>query len=132
MPVELKRFLGEDRAFRAWFERLNYSTKKWISDWVTQPKSAASRARRAEQVAEQLFSAMEAERELPPFLKAAFARDLRAMQGWQLMSGTQRRGHLMAIFYYRNPDSRDRRVAKTMEDAISFAERKPNARTSRG
>ena len=132
VPVELKRFLGEDRTFRAWFERLNYSTKKWIGDWVTQPKSAASRARRAEQVAEQLFSAMEAERELPPFLKAAFACDPRAMQGWQLMSATQRRGHLIAIFYYRNPDSRDRRVAKTMEDAISFAERKPKARTSRG
>jgi hypothetical protein len=49
-----------------------------------------------------------------------------------LMSPTHRRGHLIAIFYYRNPESRDRRVAKTMEDAISFAERKTNARTSRG
>jgi uncharacterized protein YdeI (YjbR/CyaY-like superfamily) len=132
VPVELKRFLGEDRTFRTWFERLNYSTKKWIGDWVTQPKSATSRARRAEQVAEQLFSAMEAERELPPVLKTAFARDPRALQGWQLMSPTHRRGHLIAIFYYRNPESRDRRVAKTMEDAISFAERKTNARTSRG
>jgi uncharacterized protein DUF1905/bacteriocin resistance YdeI/OmpD-like protein len=132
VPAKLKRFLGEDRTFRTWFERLNYSTKKWLSDWVTQPKGAASRARRAEQVAEQLFSAMEAERELPPVLKAAFARDPRALQGWQLMSPKYRRGQLIAIFFYRNPESRDRRVAKTVEDAIAFAERKMNARASRG
>jgi uncharacterized protein YdeI (YjbR/CyaY-like superfamily) len=132
VPAELKRFLGEDRAFRRWFEQLNYSTKKWIGDWVTQPKSAASRARRAEQVAEQLFSAMEAERELPPVLKSAFARDPRALQGWQLMSPTHRRGHLIAIFYYRNPESRNRRITKTIEDAIAFAERKENAGVRRG
>jgi uncharacterized protein YdeI (YjbR/CyaY-like superfamily) len=132
VPAELKRFLGEDRAFRRWFEQLSYSIKKWIGDWVTQPKSAASRARRAEQVAEQLFSVMEAERELPPVLKAAFTRDPRALQGWQLMSPKYRRGQLIAIFYYRSPEARDRRVTKTVEEAIAFAERKTNARATRG
>lgn len=124
LPVELKQFLAEDRAFRKWFDTLNYSTRKWISDWVTQPKSTASRARRAEQVAEQLLSTMEAERELPPALKLAFTRDPRALGGWNLMSPYHRRGLLIAIFYYRSPESRARRVEKVVEEAIAVAEKK--------
>jgi len=131
VPVELKRFLGEDRAFRLWFEQLSYSIKKWIGDWVTQPKGAASRARRAEQVAEQLFSAMEAEQELPPLLKAAFAREPRALEGWQLMTPTYRRGQLIAIFYYRSPEARERRLAKVIGEAVAVAERKSSAKASR-
>jgi len=33
---------------------------------------------------------------------------------------------LLGIFYYRSPDARDRRIARTIEDAIAFAERKSN------
>jgi len=69
---------------------------------------------------------MEAERELPPILKLAFARDPRAYTGWQRMSPSHRRGHLLAIFHYRSPDARDRRIAKLLEDALTFAERKTN------
>jgi uncharacterized protein YdeI (YjbR/CyaY-like superfamily) len=124
VPAELQRILNEDRSFRRWFDQFNYSTRRWIADWVTQVKSPAARLRRAEQVAEQLMSTMEAEHELPPILKLAFARDPRAYAGWQRMSPLHRRGHLLAIFYYRNPDSRDRRIAKMLEDALTFAERK--------
>lgn len=124
VPAEMKRILAEDRSFRAWFDTLNYSIRKWLTDWITQPKSAASRARRAEQVAEQLFSAMEAERELPPAVKLAFTRDPRALEGWNLMSPSHRRGQLIAIFYYRSPDSRARRVEKVVEEAIALAEKK--------
>jgi uncharacterized protein YdeI (YjbR/CyaY-like superfamily) len=127
VPAELKRFLSEDRLFRAWFGTFNYSTRKWIADWISQPKSAASRVRRAEQVAEQLLSAMEAERELPPALKLAFSRDPRALDGWNLMSPSHRRGLLIAIFYYRSPDSRARRVEKVLEEAIALAEKKSRA-----
>jgi uncharacterized protein YdeI (YjbR/CyaY-like superfamily) len=126
VPAELKRFLSEDRSFRAWFDTFNYSTRKWITDWITQPKSAASRVRRAEQVAEQLLSAMEAERELPPALKLAFTRDPRALEGWNLMSPSHRRGSLIAIFYYRSPDSRASRLEKVVEEAIALAEKKSN------
>lgn len=126
VPVELKRILAEDKTFRRWFDVLSYSIRKWISDWVVQPKSAASRIRRAEQVAEQLFSAMEAERELPPMLKLAFTSDPRALQGWNLMSPSHRRGQLIAIFYYRSPDARARRIAKVVEEAIARFERKSN------
>jgi uncharacterized protein YdeI (YjbR/CyaY-like superfamily) len=69
---------------------------------------------------------MGAERELPPILQAAFARDPRAFAGWERMSPSHRRGHLLAIFYYRSPDARDRRVAKIIEEAVAFAERRAN------
>jgi uncharacterized protein YdeI (YjbR/CyaY-like superfamily) len=123
VPAELQRILNGDRSFRRWFDQFNYSTRKWITDWVTQVKSPEARLRRAEQVAEQLLSTMEAERELPPILKLAFARDPRAFAGWQRMSPTHRRAHLLAIFYYRNPASRDRRIAKMLEDALARAEK---------
>ena len=124
VPAELKRILAEGKTFRRWFDALSYSIRKWICDWVTQPKSAASRVRRAEQVAEQLFSAMEAERELPPALKLAFTRDPRALEGWNLMSPSHRRGQLIAIFYYRSPEARARRIDKVVAEAIALAEKK--------
>lgn len=126
VPAELKRLLAEDRSFRRWFDALSYSIRKWISDWIVQPKSAASRVRRAEQVAEQLLSAMEAELELPPALKLAFMRDPRAIEGWNHMSPSHRRGQLIAIFYYRSPDARARRVEKVVLESISLAEKKSN------
>jgi uncharacterized protein YdeI (YjbR/CyaY-like superfamily) len=124
VPAELKHILAEDKTFRRWFDALSYSIRKWISDWVVQPKSASARIRRAEQVAEQLFSAMEAERELPPVLKLAFTRDPRAFEGWNLMSPSHRRGLLIAIFYYRSPEARSRRIQKVVEEAIARAEKK--------
>jgi uncharacterized protein YdeI (YjbR/CyaY-like superfamily) len=124
IPAEFKRILAEDRSFLRWFDALSYSIRKWISDWIVQPKSAASRVRRAEQVAEQLFSAMEAERELPPALQLAFARDPRAIEGWNLMSPSHRRAQLIAIFYYRSPDARARRLEKVIAEAIARAEKK--------
>ncbi|HMD07499.1 MAG TPA: YdeI/OmpD-associated family protein [Candidatus Acidoferrum sp.] len=126
VPAEFKRILAEDRSFRRWFDALSYSIRKWISDWIVQPKSPAARVRRAEQVAEQLFSAMEAERELPPVLKLAFTRDPRALEGWNLMSPSHRRGQLIAIFYYRSPDARARRIEKVVAEAIALAEKKSN------
>ena len=124
VPAELQRILNEHRSLRRWFGQLNYSTRKWITDRVVQVKSAEARMRRAEQVAEQLMATMEAERELPPILKLAFAREPRALAGWQRMSPSHRRGNLLAIFYYRTPESRDRRIAKIIEDALASAARK--------
>jgi len=123
VPPELKRYFAEDGRLRRWFDKLNYSTRRYIGDWIHQVKSAEARLRRAEQIAERLLAAMEAEHELPPILKAAFARDPRAFTGWQRMSPSHRRGHLLGIFYYRSPEARDRRVARTVEEAIAFAAR---------
>lgn len=124
MPAELKRALAEDRSLLRWFDRLNESTRKEIAKWITEVKSGEARTRRAEQIAERLLATMEAERELPPILKVAFAQNPRARQGWELMSLSRRRGHLLGIFYYRNPESRARRVAKAVEEAAELAERR--------
>jgi uncharacterized protein YdeI (YjbR/CyaY-like superfamily) len=121
VPVELKRALSQDRSLQRWFDALNYSIRKWLTDWIAQPKSADARVRRAEQIAEQLMSAMEAERDLPPILKAAFARDPRAWEGWQRMSPTRRSHTLLSIFYYRSPEARERRIAKMLEEASTRA-----------
>ena len=123
VPVELKRAVAEEPSLRRWFDHLNYSTRKYIADWISQPKSVEARSRRAEQIAERLLATMEAECELPPILQAAFAQNSRARDGWEQMSVSRRRGHLLGIFYYRNPDARARRVEKMLEDAVEFAEK---------
>ena len=123
MPVELKQALAEDRSLRRWFDKLNYSTRKYINDWIAEVKSAEARTRRAEQIAERLLATMEAERELPPILQIAFAHNARAREGWEQMSPARRRGHLLGIFYYRNPEARGRRVEKAVQEAIEFAEK---------
>jgi uncharacterized protein YdeI (YjbR/CyaY-like superfamily) len=123
-PTELKRHLAQERSFKRWFEGLNYSIRKWLVDSITQPKSPIARARRAEQVAEQVFSAMEAERELPPAIKLAFSRDPRALEGWHLMTPTHRRNLLLAIFYYRSPEAQARRIEKVAAEAIALTEKK--------
>jgi uncharacterized protein YdeI (YjbR/CyaY-like superfamily) len=124
VPAELKRSLAEDKTLVRWFEKLNYSTRKWIVDWVTDPKSRDARQRRAEQVSEQLLATMEAERELPPMLRLAFSRNPLAAKGWEQMTLAQRRAQLLAIFYYRTPESRARRLQKVLELASQVAERK--------
>jgi uncharacterized protein YdeI (YjbR/CyaY-like superfamily) len=130
VPAELQRILNEDRSFRRWFDQLTFSMHSWICYWIIQVKSPEARVRRAEQVAEQLLSTMEAELDLPPILKLAFARDPRAYQGWQSMTLLQRRYHLLGIFYCRTPESRDRRIANMLEDSLARLERKPRTKAA--
>jgi uncharacterized protein YdeI (YjbR/CyaY-like superfamily) len=132
-PAELKRAMAGERALERWYDTLNYSTRKEIAHWITDVKSAEARVRRAEQVAERLLATMEAEQELPPLLQREFARVPDALQGWQKMSLSHRRGQLLAIFYYRNPESRARRVAKVAEAAAEYEQKKAaGRRVSRG
>jgi len=130
VPAELKRIFSEARMLQRWFEKLNYSTQKWVTDWISDVKSAEARKRRAEQVAEQLLSAMEGERELPPMIHLAFARNPRAREGWEHMTDIQRRGQLIAIYYYRTPEGRAKRLAKVLEDAAALAEKKAGKQKS--
>jgi uncharacterized protein YdeI (YjbR/CyaY-like superfamily) len=119
--------LAQDRSVRSFFEKLNYSIRKYFSDLITDVKSGEARVRRAEQIAELLLATMEAERELPPILQAAFLRNERAREGWRLMTPIKRRGHLMGIFYCKSPDSRAKRVAKAVQEAANIAEKKTSA-----
>jgi uncharacterized protein YdeI (YjbR/CyaY-like superfamily) len=132
VPIELKRPLSENRSLSRWFDRLNYSTRKYITDWITDVKSAEARERRAEQIAERLLATMEAERELPPILQVEFSRNHLAYEGWERMSLAHRRGHLLGIFYYRNPAARARRIAKMVEEAEQLAERKGQSTVRKG
>jgi uncharacterized protein YdeI (YjbR/CyaY-like superfamily) len=124
VPAELETALVEDRALRRWFDRLNFSTRRYIGDWILQVKSAEARVRRAAQIAERMLATMDAERELPPILRLAFARDPLAQQGWKLMSSSHRRAHLFAIFYYRTPPAQAHRIAKAVQDAHQLAQKK--------
>jgi uncharacterized protein YdeI (YjbR/CyaY-like superfamily) len=126
IPEELKRLLSQDRSLRSWYDELNHSTRSDVAKWITEPKSAEARVRRAEQLAERLLSVKEAERELPPILQVAFARHPRAREGWGGMSASCRRGHLFGIFYYRTPDAQSRRIDKMLEDATALAEKMSN------
>jgi uncharacterized protein YdeI (YjbR/CyaY-like superfamily) len=120
---ELKRVLAESRALRRAYDEMSYSMRYDVSRWISQVKSADARARRADEFAERMLSMLEAERELPPILRIAFAQRPRAQEGWERMSRSHRRQHLLAIFYYKSPEARARRVEKLVEDALGFAER---------
>lgn len=119
MPAELKRAFSQDRALQRWFDNMSFSMRRWICNEVALPKNMETRVRRAERIAEQLMATMDAEQELPPILKAAFARDPRAWEDWQKMTPTQRRYNLLGIFHYRNPESRERRIKMMLEEAVA-------------
>ena len=115
MPPELERALGQVKLLRRYFDQWTPSRRRDFCRLVLQVKSPEARRRRAEQVAEHLLATMEAERDLPPILKAAFARDGAAWRGWQAMPLSHRRSHLFAVFYYKSPEAQARRVAKVVQ-----------------
>jgi len=123
VPPELTLALKEDRRLRKYFDALSYSMRKWIGDWVSAPKSAAAREKRAGTMAERLLLTLEGEQELPPILQAAFQREPLARKGWNAMTPLQRRSQLLAIFYYQTVDARERRAAKAVEEALRVARR---------
>jgi uncharacterized protein YdeI (YjbR/CyaY-like superfamily) len=123
-PIQLTRILRQDRSLRRWYDELNYSTRNDIAKWIREPKSEEARECRADQIAERLLAVMDAERQLPPILQLAFARQPRARQGWEMMSPSRRRGHLFGIFYYRTPEAQGRRIEKMLEDACAIADRR--------
>ncbi len=123
-PAELAKVLAQSKRLRKFYESLTYSMRKWIADQVAAGKEAATRARKAEQTAEWLMEAMEAERELPPLIERALAQEPQARRGWQTMTPAMRRGQLMGVFYYRSVEARARRLAKAMQLAREYAEKK--------
>jgi len=127
MPPELARVLKGEPGLRKWFEGLGDYTRRTFCAIVAEVKSPESRARMAERVTERLLLAMEGEVETPPILKAVLARQPLAEAGWKAMTPAQRRGHLMGIFYYETADSRERRAAKAVEEALKVARRKLSA-----
>jgi hypothetical protein len=124
-PPELEGLLSEDKTLRRWYDReLTESTRHEIVKWVCGVKSAEARLRRAQQITERLLATMDAERDLPPMIAMAFARDRAASEGWQKMPPSHRRRHLMAVFYYQSPEARGRRLAKVLADSRAYGEKR--------
>ena len=123
IPVELERQLRQSKSLRKWFDNLSPSIRKDLCWRVQKPKSQEARNRQADRMAELLYSAMDAESDLPPFLRAAFDRRPRAYLGWQRMSPTHRRHQLLGIFYYRSPEARARRIDKALDAAEALVNR---------
>jgi uncharacterized protein YdeI (YjbR/CyaY-like superfamily) len=118
LPAELAREISSDRRLRRWFDGLSDSMRREIGKWADEPKSAESRRKRAEKMAERLMHAMEGEKEPPPVLRVAFQRHPLAEAGWKALTPTQRRNHLLGIFYYETAEGRERRAGKAIEEAL--------------
>jgi uncharacterized protein YdeI (YjbR/CyaY-like superfamily) len=121
IPEELAAILDGDRKLKKWFEAMSPSMRREIGKWTDEPKGAEARQKRAEKIAERMLLAMEGEEEPPPILRAAFQRQPRAQAGWNALTPTQRRNHLMGIFYYESVEARERRAAKAIEEALRAA-----------
>lgn len=121
VPPELEKLLKQNKVLKKWFESMSYSMRKYMEDAIRAGKSPAARVRQAEQIVERMMLAMEGEREAPPILQAAFRRSVRAAEGWKAMTPTQRRGHLLGIFYYKSPEARQKRADKAVAEALERA-----------
>ena len=117
LPDILEALLEDEAGLRGWYDRLSESMRREIGKWVLGVKSEEARIRRAQQMAERLLATMEAEVELPPVVARALRSRPKAKVGWERMTPVQRRSELMAVFYYRTPEARERRVQKLVEAA---------------
>lgn len=129
MPPELQKELRQSKKLDAYVRGLTPSLRKEVFNRVREGKQEATRVRRAQRFADLLYQVMEAERgDLPPMLEAALARSTKAREGWNQLPPSHKRQHLFGIFYYRDPESRQRRIDKAIEAVLVYAERKGSSR----
>lgn len=125
VPAELAKILKQDRELKKFFDGISPSMRKGLSDIVADRKGKDSREKRAEAIAEALMMAMEGELEPPPILRVAFQRQPEAERGWKLMTATQRRNHLLGIFFVQTVEGREKRAARAVENCVEVARRRP-------
>jgi uncharacterized protein YdeI (YjbR/CyaY-like superfamily) len=70
---------------------------------------------------------LEAEKDLPPMIELALRQNPRVREKWDKTSPSHRRAHLMAIFHYRTPEARMRRLNKCMEELLGLKTKKSKA-----
>jgi len=117
-PPELGKLLKKEKKLAKWYANLSEAMRREIAKWIDGVKSAEARQSRVEQLAERMLLTMEAEKVLPPILELAFRKNPKAESGWKKMTATQRRRHLLGVFYYQSPESRQKRVQKLVEDCL--------------
>ena len=123
VPEELLRAMKGAAGLRKWFEKLPAGHRRWIAHNIAEPKSAASRQKRAEEMAERLYLTMEGEVETPPILRAAFQRQPLAEAGWKALTPVQRRNNLFMIFGCRSAETREKRLQAAIEMALAKGRR---------
>ncbi|MCI0352948.1 MAG: YdeI/OmpD-associated family protein [Acidobacteriales bacterium] len=121
VPKELQHELGRSKRLSKFYDSLSFSGRKWIADMVADRKQPESRVRSAQRTAEWLMEAITAERELPPMFQIAINRNPEVRRRWESMSANQRRGNILAVCYYRNPESRAKRLQKVVEMMMGSA-----------
>ena len=122
LPPEFEKLLKREKALAKWFAQLSDSTRREVGKWLTGVKGPEARQRRVDQMAERLLLTMEGEKVLPPIIDVAFRRNPAARKGWEAMTPTKRRGHLLGVFYYQTPEAREKRVNKLLEDCLNLKE----------
>jgi uncharacterized protein YdeI (YjbR/CyaY-like superfamily) len=128
IPPLLKKAIEEDADLLAYYNSFSYSMRKYFFDHVTEPKSKLTQKKRVEELAIILMEMRDGEQQPPPILEAEFAHNPKAKNGWERMTPTHRRSHLWGIFYYKNPESRARRMAKAIEQMVAYADKKSNVK----
>ena len=125
VPVspELEKALKESRRLQKFYQSLTPSMRADIARFISEAKQPETRIRRADQCAVRLMETMEAEADLPPLIRQALMRNPQAAEGWRRMPRSHRRRHLLGIFYYRNLESRMRRIEKAALEMMEYAER---------
>lgn len=123
VPKELEAILKKEKVLARWYPKLRENMRREIGKNIDAVKGAEARQRRAELWAERLMGTMEGEKELPPVMEVAFRNVPAARKGWEAMTAAQRRGNLMAVFYYQSPEAREKRVRKVVEDCLKVANR---------
>jgi uncharacterized protein YdeI (YjbR/CyaY-like superfamily) len=121
--IEFEKLLKREKKLAKWYAQQSESMQYEVGKWLNAVKSPETRQRRAEQMAERMLLTMEGEKVLPPVLEVAFNRVPAARRGWELLTVTQRRSSLLAVFYYQGPEAREKRVAKLVEDCLRAARR---------
>jgi uncharacterized protein YdeI (YjbR/CyaY-like superfamily) len=123
IPKILKDALSEDKALLKYFNNFSYSVRKYIVDYTMQPKSDEAKKRRAESMAVRLMETMDGELVTPPILQQYLAQNPKAQLGWEKMPQTHRRQHLFGIFSLIDPEARQRRIKRAVEEMVKYAEK---------
>ena len=121
MTLEFEKLLKQEKRLAKWYAEQSESMQREVGKWLGAVKSAEARQRRAQQMAERMLLAMEGEKVLPPVIEAAFRKVPAARRGWEAMTVTQRRGHLLGVFYYQSLNARETRVNKMVEECLRIA-----------
>lgn len=124
LPAEFAKILKSSRDLRRFFDSMSPSMRKGFTNFIAEAKTPETRRKRSEAIAESLMLAMEGEIEPPPLLRAAFQRQPESRRGWDLMTSTQRRNHLLGIFYSQTVEGRERRAARAIESCLAVARRR--------